>query len=269
MRLFKRLIRYILNSQNIFAERSIEKIKLIDFIKLFKIKIPSNVDLIRIGSSHDGGYLVPNILEKINFCFSAGVGGNIEFEKDLLKYKIKSFGADSTVDGPPEIVNEYTFLKKNINTFNDNQNITFEKWIKDQNIYDENLIGQIDIEGDEYNLILSTPSEILKKFKILIFEFHYIHKIQDKIIYNLYVSAFKKILKDFNICHLHINNAEKQSKIRNIEIPHLLEVTFLNKNCYSEELKKATIPHILDNKNIPSKDNVNFDKNWLDIIIQN
>ena len=36
------------------------------------------------------GLFGANILEKIEFCFSAGVGKNIDFEKDLLKYNIKS-----------------------------------------------------------------------------------------------------------------------------------------------------------------------------------
>ena len=33
-------------------------------------------------------------------------------------------------------------------------------------------IGQIDIEGGEYNLIIDTPLNVLKKFKILVIEFH-------------------------------------------------------------------------------------------------
>ena len=188
MKFLKKLIKYIFYSQNIFLERSIERELLIDFIKILKIKIPSNLDLIRIGSKHDGGYLLPNILEKIEFCFSAGVGKNIDFEKDLLKYNIKSFGSDLSVDNPPEKLKGYNFLKKNINSINDENNITFEKWVNNQNILNDNLIGQIDIEGAEYNLILNTPDDILKRFRILIFEFHNIQKIQNKIIYDFYVA---------------------------------------------------------------------------------
>ena len=55
-------------------------------------------NLIRIGSNSDGGYLVPNILDNISYCFSPGVGKLTKFEDHLLKYKIKSFLADGQVN---------------------------------------------------------------------------------------------------------------------------------------------------------------------------
>ena len=39
-------------------------------------------DLIRVGSTNDGGYLIPNILNEIDYCFSPGIGNKFEFEKD-------------------------------------------------------------------------------------------------------------------------------------------------------------------------------------------
>ena len=51
--------------------------------------MPEKISLIRVGSEADGGYLVPNIMSQIDYCFSAGIGSNIQFEKDLLKYDIK------------------------------------------------------------------------------------------------------------------------------------------------------------------------------------
>lgn len=41
---------------------------------LTKIRPESQVkELIRVGSNHDGGYLVPNDLEDIKYCYSPGV----------------------------------------------------------------------------------------------------------------------------------------------------------------------------------------------------
>ena len=39
------------------------------FIKRFNNKFKS-VDLVRIGGQNDGGYLLPNILEEVDICFS-------------------------------------------------------------------------------------------------------------------------------------------------------------------------------------------------------
>src|SRR5882672_12776193 len=51
-------------------------------------------DLIRIGSDRDGGYLLPDDLEGIQYCFSPGVGASADFENHLALLNIKSFLAD-------------------------------------------------------------------------------------------------------------------------------------------------------------------------------
>ena len=75
MRLIKKTIKKLLieflNLFNVIAHRSINKILIFEFIKLFKIEIPSNLKLIRIGPNEDGGYLMPDILDEIEFCFPA------------------------------------------------------------------------------------------------------------------------------------------------------------------------------------------------------
>ena len=77
---------------------NVEKISNQNDIEFFISKFKENyksTKLVRIGGDGDGGYLLPNILEKIKFCFSAGVGNVSNFEKELSqKYQIKSFMID-------------------------------------------------------------------------------------------------------------------------------------------------------------------------------
>ena len=42
-------------------------------------------NLIRVGDSFDGGYLLPDILKEVKYSFTAGVGNNISAEEDLKK----------------------------------------------------------------------------------------------------------------------------------------------------------------------------------------
>jgi hypothetical protein len=56
-------------------------------------------ELIRIGGETDGGYLVPDDLEGIEYCFSPGVAETAGFESELAKRGIRSFLADFSVDG--------------------------------------------------------------------------------------------------------------------------------------------------------------------------
>ena len=58
----------------------IDKVKnLINSLKVYDL----GHKLVRIGPKGDGGYLVPSILDEIDFCFSPGVGNSIKFEEDL------------------------------------------------------------------------------------------------------------------------------------------------------------------------------------------
>lgn len=266
IKFLKKTIKSLLLKFNINIYLYSSKNQILEFIKLFKVKLPKKFNLIRIGSKNDGGYLIPNILHEIKYCYSAGIGKNISFEKDLCNYNINSFGADGNIDKLPHSLENYIFLKKNIGIIDNEKNIRFETWVNSHTPNEDSLIGQIDIEGGEYSLIADTPIKIFEKFKILIIEFHNLSKIDSKIIYDLYYKSLKKLLTKFNICHVHLNNAEKPIKIKGIKIPPLIEVTFLRKDLYEGELKKIEIPNKLDAKNVSTKENFNFDEDWLKII---
>ena len=89
----------LINNYNHGIFPSINHSKLIRLINLLK---PNDLgyDLIRIGPNGDGGYLVPDVLNKIKICFSPGVGDIHGFENDLLDRGIKVFMADGTVEKP-------------------------------------------------------------------------------------------------------------------------------------------------------------------------
>ena len=90
---FKKIIKNLLNQNNISFYKNINNEKLIKLIKLFR---PYNLgyNLIRIGDEKDGGYLVPNCLDDIKFCFSIGVDNKFSFEENLFKRGINSYLSD-------------------------------------------------------------------------------------------------------------------------------------------------------------------------------
>jgi hypothetical protein len=207
-------------------------------------------NLIRIGNSNgDGGYLVPDIINDIEYCFSPGVGRQTGFEDELLcKYNIKSFLLDGTVD----YKGNHHFIKKNLDNYNSQNTITIERWlskfpeIKNNN----NLLLQMDIENNEVEVLLNTDLDVLKKFKIIIIEFHNFDDLYSDLVMNLYIKIFTKLLNNFTICHIHPNNNGGQNFYNNIGLPSLLEITLIN----NEEVKikkkiDYELPHYLDKKN--------------------
>ena len=134
--------------------------------------------------------------------FSPGVGYIHGFENDLLKRGIKVYMADRTVEKPNLDSNNYEYIKKNIGSYDDSQTITIDNWIKDVE-HAGNFLLQMDVEGSEYEIINRIKEANLNKFKILVIEFHYFEQILTKIGYKVVKNVFEKILKYFDVAHIH------------------------------------------------------------------
>jgi hypothetical protein len=216
--------------------------------------------LIRIGSKKDGGYLVPKILNKIKYCFSPGVGQSFAFEKNLKNYNIHSFLADNTVEDPSSLNDKYDFVKKNLNSHNDKNNITLENWInnKVKNKKEQNrLLLQMDIEGSEIKIINQSNDNVLRKFSILIIEVHYLNALSTKSGLKLFDKFFSKILKNFYIYHMHANNCCGLNKIHQYNIPTVIEFGFINNDLIKfKKLLKYKLPHKLDYKCVADKKDI-------------
>jgi hypothetical protein len=235
-----------------------------DIISLMRKLAPQNcgVDLIRIGGSGDGGYLIPNDLEDIEYCFSPGVSTVADFENDLASRRIRSFLADYSVDSPPTSRPEFTFDKKFLGSTDCEPFFTLQSWknkyIKD---YANDLILQMDIEGAEYEVILNTPDQLLNQFRILVIEFHRLDGLFDPFAFALYSSCFEKLLEFFNVVHIHPNNCCGSAKRGEIKVPRVMEFTFLNKRRVRSTKPQRTFPHKLDSANFPWK-SLNLPKCW-------
>ena len=77
-----------------------ESADVLDLVKKLR-PMDCGIELVRLGGAGDGGYLVPNDLDGIAYCFSPGVDKISNFENDLANRGINSFLADYSVDLPP------------------------------------------------------------------------------------------------------------------------------------------------------------------------
>lgn len=220
-------------------------------------------NLIRIGAAGDGGYLVPDDLEGIEYCFSPGVNTVSDFENHLADLGIKSFLADYSVDAPPIGRPEFTFDKKFLGSANRGEYFTLASW-KDKYLkdYAGDLILQMDIEGAEYEVITNIPDDLLKQFRILVIEFHGLGRIFDPFAFAWLSSSFKKLLEYFQVAHIHPNNCCGSIQKGDIEVPKVIEITFLNKNRVTFTKPHEEFPHKLDADNFPNNAPLPLPKSW-------
>lgn len=246
------LIRLLL-SPNRKVTAASSKDELLAFIKLLRPE-STGIELIRVGGNGDGGYLVPDDFEGLKFCFSPGVSEIATFEDQVAAdYSMRSFMADASVEKPP-IENDYfEFQKKFLGTVDAGEFMRLETWVasKADQIRDFDLLLQMDIEGAEYGVLIDTSVETLKRFRVMVIEFHNIEMIANRSALELLRPVFEKIKNEFVVVHLHPNNYKSPVESHGIKIPRALEVTFLRKDrIRSHEKVDLKFPHPLDQPNL-------------------
>jgi hypothetical protein len=134
--------------------------------------------LIRVGGEGDGAYLVPQHLEGVAACFSPGVANRKDFEDELLtRFGILShlmdFSSSEDKFSSPLVKGKQTFLKKWLLPDGSAESMSMSDWIMEcEPEIRGDLLLQMDIEGAEYANLLSTPGELLQRFRVLVVEFH-------------------------------------------------------------------------------------------------
>jgi hypothetical protein len=216
----------------------------LDLLKVYKFD-----NKIRLGSNNDGGYVCGELNTEYDCYISAGISNEESFSRDFInKYNMNennSFGFDGTINNYPyEYTNKISFIKKNINSFNDMNNTNLHELIDKYN----NIFLKMDIEGGEYPWLKSINSEQLNKIKQIVIEFHGITNDSWGCNYNDKVECLEKLSNTHYIVHAHGNN---YGPVVN-NIPNVIELTYINKNYFNStpELNNVILP--IENLDYPN-----------------
>ena len=125
----KDFVRETAFSHGIIIRKVAKTAEIAEFITRFRENYVS-VDLVRIGGDADGGYLIPDIFDRVEYCFSPGVADTADFEGELSRrYGIKSFMADGSVAAAPFADENFHFMKKFLGDRTDGDFITLSDWM--------------------------------------------------------------------------------------------------------------------------------------------
>jgi len=260
--IFDRIIRKYLFIKGFIAEPLIDKQRCINLIKTLQ-PWDTGLELIRLGPNKDGGYLVPNDLKDIEACFSPGVGNESGFEKECFNHNMKIFLADASVGGPDLKGIKNNFIKKNIGIISNNNSITLDDWINSSRLEkNSDLLLQMDIEGGEYFSLINVSNHLINRFRIIIVEFHNLHNMWLHDFHLLLSNTFKKLLQNHTIVHLHPNNCCGIENRMGVQIPRVMEFTFLRNDRITKKKKQLNFPHYLDKDCTEEKPHLSLPKNW-------
>lgn len=119
----------------------------------------------------------------------------------------------------------------------------------------------MDIEGSEYEVLLTSPQYLIDKFRVLIIEFHGLHNLWNRPFFNLAKLAFQKILINHTCVHIHPNNTLGLTYRQSVAIPQIMEFTFLRNDRISFREYQRSFPHTLDCENSPMPP-ITLPSNW-------
>jgi hypothetical protein len=210
--------------------------------------------LVRLGSEGDGGYLVPDDLEGIVACFSPGVSDNAGFELDLAERGMQIFLADASVGSPPVQHGLFHFRKKFVGATTGGDFLTMEDWVESSMVNEQgDLLLQMDIEGFEYETLLAMPERVIRRFRIIVIEFHFLDRLFSEPSFEIQGKTFEKLLLTHTCLHIHPNNVCGTIRVGQIEIPQMAEYTFLRNDRVSDPVFATEFPHPLDVDNVPGE----------------
>ena len=124
---------------------------------------------------------------------------------------------------------------------------------------------QMDIEGAEYDVLMDIEDQLLQRFRILVIEFHDFDQLFNKFGFKLIYQTFAKILRYFDIVHIHPNNSNQPIRYLGYETFHALEFTFLRKDRISTRQVCNHFPHPLDMPCVANKEDYPLPRCWYEV----
>ena len=259
----KKLIKKLIQKQGYNVAKSTPPDRVRSLIEKLN-PTPIEMDFIRLGPNGDGGYLIPDDIEGVKTCFSPGVGKLSVFEEHCINRGMKVFMADRSVEKPilnaPE--SEYQFVKKHIGCVDNDDFMTMDEWVKANSAKDDNdLLLQMDIEGTEYPALINMTDPLMKRFRIIVVEFHTLDDLWNPHFFNIAEIAIDRLLQTHTCVHIHPNNSLGIEYQFGVAIPKVAEFTFLRNDRLKIKNTPLKFPHKLDYDNT-KKQHIDLPENW-------
>jgi hypothetical protein len=206
---------------------------------------------LRLGGAGDGGYLLPDDLEGITSCWSAGVGSDSRFERDCGDRGIDVFLADGSVSGPPDAHARFHFTRKFVGAVDGDGTMTLQSWmaVAPAEPLHEMLL-KLDVEGAEYEVLLAAPVDVLAHCRVVVVECHQLDHLWSRPFFRIASQAFEKLLRTHACVHIHPNNGDGVLHHRGYAVPPTMEFTFLRRDRLPDRPTwRSDFPHVLDQDN--------------------
>ena len=225
-------------------------------LSLFRLLEPKRIEgfnKARFGSEYDGGYVMVDDFAGITAAFSFGIAQDANWDAAVADRGIPVYQFDHTIDAPPIARSDLIWTKAPIVPRPAQGGETIDELVSRHGKPGENsLILKIDIDGDEWPVFDAASEAGLLCFSQILCEFSFLmNVVLDAHRYDQALRVLKKLTDNFAVVHVHANNGHGLYNIANVMVPHVLEITFVNKHRYRVGINDEIFPGALDTPNNP------------------
>lgn len=253
----------ILNVQNgSWIERATGADQLLAFMQIVR-PVANGKGLLRFGPSADGGYLIPDDLDQLLASVSAGVSSRCGFDSATASSSVDVY-LGGRVGGWTAGHARFKFAKKNLSNHEDETNITLDKLCRSIPGFKQggDLMVQMDIEGAEYEILHRATDNLLRRFRIIVVEFHYLDELFSSFSFKFIKSVFDRLLTFYHVVHTQPNNWGGSIKSHKLEFQRIMEFSFYRKDRHTFSHSELSFPHHLDTDTVQRKAPLVLPSHW-------
>ena len=220
----------------------------------------ANCQLERFGESNDGGYLMcGNLLGDVRAAYSYGISGydgwgcEISRKHDVTVHQYDCFNTSQ----PLCLFGDTVFHAECVGDTTETVDGRFFDTVRNQLARNgdqaRRIVLKIDVEGAEWESLLSMPDDTLRQVDQLAVEFHWAeNETFDWVHDERYPRVVTRLRRFFEVAHIHYNNASCIGDLQPFP-SHAFEVLFVSKRlAIVAPGRTAKVPHPLDAPNNPA-----------------
>jgi hypothetical protein len=221
----------------------------------------TNCELERFGEAHDGGYLMcGNLLDGVQSGYSYGISGYDKWGCDIstrLDVPVHQYDCFDTTQ-PSCLFGETVFHAECVGdrteTLDGRPFDTVQNQFAGNGDSSKRIVLKIDVEGAEWDSLLTAPDPVLHQIDQLAVEFHWLEDEQFRWIHDeKHLRVVQRLHEFFAVAHIHFNNASCVGDLAPFP-SSAYEVLFVSKRLADvDPSRKAVAFHPSDARNNASR----------------
>jgi len=215
---------------------------------------------VKLGNRHaDGGYVMVDDFEGVDAALSLGIGDDLTWDLEMASKGIHIYQFDHTIDPPAAAADQphLHFYRTGIAGEDDSvRNLkTIGSVLADEmRMHRGDLILKIDIDGYEWDVFAGMPAAVLARFRQICIEIHNpLARPSQRARRARNLAVLRKLHAFFAPVHIHANNAGPVRRFFRLEVPKLLEITYVRRGAHAFVDSTESFPGALDVPNVASK----------------